>query len=715
MNRVLLTAATVVALAFLPGWAVAHHAPSHRVLAPDAPASDTAMETVGGTLESLPVRDLRSGASVLYFSLRQADGSRLALRGLPAADAAAGAYVRVEGRRNGDTLFVERSATLRAPDAAFSEAPSATQRHTGTLEFLHADDFDRGSCDLVYTLKDANGGHVQVRFPVAPEILERGMSLAVDAVPTDDGITVEARAIDILPDEVGEKADLDTKLSGTTQVLVILIKYADTTTEPYTQATIQGRVFTDAMSVANYYRESSYGKHQLAGVVTPWLRARYNRPTTCQYAQLATEARTLAQQAGYNLASYTKQVYIFPSLPGCGWSGLGGGSQAWINQAASLLVIGHELGHTFGMGHSSSLRCGTQTIGGTCTRSEYGDPFEIMGNGRAAHLNAIHKDQLAYFGSGQLKTHAGGTATYTLSPIEAPGGTTYAVKIPSNATRSYWIEWRQPIGFDAALLPGATNGALIHLGYPNPYTCSSCLLDMTPATATFGDAALAVGQTFTDAGSSTSISVISQTPTALTVQVSNQTRVAFADVPTTHVAYAAIQALAWNGITTGCASNPMRFCPDASVTRAEMAVFIERAKRGGNFTYTPTGTLFADVPATHFAAGFIEQLHIDGITSGCASNPLRYCPDGLVTRAAMAPMLLKARYGSTFSPGTASGTIFADVPATYPFAAWIERLFQYGITFGCTGTPRNYCPNASVSRAQMALFLQRTFNLTSPP
>ena len=43
------------------------------------------------------------------------------------------------------------------------------------------------------------------------------------------------------------------------------------------------------------------------------------------------------------------------------------------------------------------------------------------------------------------------------------------------------------------------------------------------------------------------------------------------------------------------------------------------------------------------------------------------------------------------------------------------RIVQYSITFGCTGTPRNYCPNATVSRAQMALFLQRTFNLSAPP
>ena len=685
-------------------------------MAPDAPAVDAAREIVGGTLESLPVLDTRTGASVRYFSLRQADGTRVAVKWMGADEATPGAQVRLEGKRNGDTFFVERSAKLRAPDAAFSEAlPADAKRYTGTLEFLHADDFDRGSCDLVYTLKDASGGHVQVRFPVAPEILEKGMSLAVHAVPTSDGVTVEARAIEILPDTPDGKADVDAKLSGTTQVLVILIKYSNSATEPYTQATIQGRVFTDANSVANYYKESSYQKHQLAGTVTPWLTARFARPATCLYSQVSTEARFLAQQAGYNLANYAKQVYIFPSLPGCGWAGLGGGSQAWINQAASLLVIGHELGHTFGMGHASSLDCGTQVIGGTCTRSEYGDPFEIMGNQRAAHLNAIHKDALGYFGAGEVKTHPGGTATYTLSALEVQGGSTYAVKVPASARRNYWLEWRQPVGFDAALGLGATNGALVHLGYPTDYSCDTCVLDMTPATTTFTDGALPVGDTFVDTLTTTSIAVLSKTATALTVQVTSPPRGSFADVPSTHLAYAAVEALSWNGITAGCASNPMRFCPDALVTRAEMAVFIERAKRGSGFSLTPTGTVFADVPATYWAAGFIEQLHADGITGGCATGPLRFCPDAPITRAAMAPMLLKARYGSTFNPGSATGTVFADVPRTHLFAAWIERIYQYGITLGCTSTPRNYCPDASVTRAQMALFLQRTFNLVSPP
>jgi len=713
MFRSLVLIAAVAAAVALP--VQAHHPKREHVAAPDAPSITVASETIGGMLESLPVRDLRTGATVHYFTLRQADGSRVGVKWLGGADASDGAQVRLEGRRSGDTFFVERSATLAAPHGSFTKSAAVTQRHTGTLEFLHADDFDRDTCEVVYSLKNANGDQVAVRFPVAPEILEEGMTIAVDAVPTADGMTVEARAVEIHADAPDKRSAVDVKISGTTQVLVILIKYSDTTSDPYTQAQIQGRMFTDANSVANYYKEASYQKHQLAGVVTPWLVARFARPASCLYSQVATEARALAQQAGYNLASYQKFVYVFPSLPGCGWAGLGGGSQAWINQAASLLVFGHELGHTFGLGHAGSLDCGTQVIGGTCTRSEYGDPYEIMGNARGAHFSAPYKNQLGYFAAGQVRTHPGGTATYTLSPLETPGGATYAVKIPASAQRTYWIEWRQPVGFDSVVPAGGTNGALVHIAYPTEYGCQVCVLDMTPATSTFGDSALAPGQSFVDATTDTTIWVLAQSASTLSVTVTTPSGIEFADVPPSHPAYEAIEALAWNGVALGCASSPARFCPDAPVTRAEMATFIERAKRGSGFTFTPTGTRFADVPSTHWAAGFIEQLHTDGITSGCSASPLRYCPDAAITRAQMAPMLLKARYGSTFNPGTASGTVFVDVQKAAPFAAWIERVYQYGISLGCTSSPRNFCPGSSVTRAQMALFLQRTFGLASPP
>ncbi len=179
----------------------------------------------------------------------------------------------------------------------------------------------------------------------------------------------------------------------------------------------------------------------------------------------------------------------------------------------------------------------------------------------------------------------------------------------------------------------------------------------------------------------------------------------FADVPPEYWAFDFIETLASSGITSGCGAG--NYCPLDPVTRAQMAVFLERGINGAN--YSPpaaSGNVFTDVGATDFAAAWIEQLSSDGITSGCGGN--KYCPGADVTRAQMAVFLLRAKYGSGYTPPAATG-VFGDVDLSYWAAAWIEQLAADGITSGCGGG--NYCPDNLVTRDQMAVFLVRTFGL----
>ena len=179
----------------------------------------------------------------------------------------------------------------------------------------------------------------------------------------------------------------------------------------------------------------------------------------------------------------------------------------------------------------------------------------------------------------------------------------------------------------------------------------------------------------------------------------------FDDVATDYWAYSFIETLAAHGITAGCGGG--NFCPGDAVTRAQMAVFLERGMRGSGFSPpAATGNVFLDVAANDFAASFIEQLFLDGITSGCGGN--NYCPNDAVTRAQMAVFLLRAKHGAGFIPPPATG-IFADAPLGSFAVDWIEQLAAEGITSGCGGG--NYCPNDSVTRAQMAVFLVRAFGL----
>jgi hypothetical protein len=179
----------------------------------------------------------------------------------------------------------------------------------------------------------------------------------------------------------------------------------------------------------------------------------------------------------------------------------------------------------------------------------------------------------------------------------------------------------------------------------------------------------------------------------------------FNDVPPEHWAYAFIEVFSAHGITGGCGNG--NYCPDDSVTRAQMAVFLERGRHGGWFEPpAATGNVFTDIGPDSYAASFIEHLAGDRITSGCGQN--RFCPDRTVTRDQMAVFLLRSKYGSSYTPPAPSG-VFNDVPVEYWAAGWIEQLAVEGITGGCGNN--NFCPNDSVTRDQMAVFLVRTFEL----
>lgn len=172
------------------------------------------------------------------------------------------------------------------------------------------------------------------------------------------------------------------------------------------------------------------------------------------------------------------------------------------------------------------------------------------------------------------------------------------------------------------------------------------------------------------------------------------------------------------GITAGCELNPFNYCPDRPVTRAEMAVFILRAMNGLATPVPSTTGMFADVPALglEWSTPWIEQLYLEGITAGCATEPLRYCPEREVTRAEMAVFILRAMHGKDYTPPEATG-IFTDLPVegnewSQP---WVEQLYREGITSGCMAEPLQYCPEQSITRAEMATFIDRAFGYPQLP
>ena len=398
---------------------------------------------------------------------------------------------------------------------------------SGTLHVGVADDFVNQKAEFHYELRTDDGEILRLRFADPPEGLRTGDRIAVHGRARAWGFDVDE--VEPLVDPLSasrtplSRSALSAWTTGAKRVLVILLNFTDDASLNATTVTnAQSLFFGAGSSVARLYNEASFGLVSMTGDVA-LVTATVAKPTTCATGTIQSQGNTQAAAAGYNLGSYNFVLWVFPGIGACGWNGLGyvGGSGAWINGTGSmgLLVAAHELGHNFGVLHAHSWDCGAVPIAPSgCTRSEYGDRFDVMGNSRAGHFNAHFPDTFGWLPAGSVRVHGGGSATYTIGALEAPGQTAYAVRIPTTMSgRTYWIEWRDRSGFDAPEPAAIVNGGLIRLA---PSAAGGTdLLDMTPATATFDDSELDVGATFTDPELSLTITALSKTATSLTVQV----------------------------------------------------------------------------------------------------------------------------------------------------------------------------------------------------
>jgi hypothetical protein len=73
---------------------------------------------------------------------------------------------------------------------------------------------------------------------------------------------------------------------------------------------------------------------------------------------------------------------------------------------------------------------------------------------------------------------------------------------------------------------------------------------------------------------------------------------------------------------------------------------------------------------------------------------------------------VRVGYRLQISPDPSTAT-FTDVPVGHPFHRFVEALVAAGITAGCGGG--NYCPDAPVTRGQMAVFLSAALGLHWAP
>jgi uncharacterized protein (TIGR03437 family) len=353
---------------------------------------------------------------------------------------------------------------------------------------------------------------------------------------------------------------------GEQKVAVLLLQHptiplrADFTTQ-----TISQLLFGPGVSLGGYLLEASFGKTSVTGnVFGPFTVDRTLLPGGCSIPDLP-RFRDLALKAAngsIDLHAYNSFLLITPHGADCG--GIvsageaitncptfvlpdGSTSNARVAWASSdpthdfheiLPTIIHEFVHTLGIvNHASSLdfdRNPLGLLGAAGTHDEYGDRFSTMGGGKCVsdrcthgHLNAEHKLLLGWLDPVNDVLTVSASGNFILAPYENSTGVR-ALKILRPGTGQWlWLEYRQPIGYDATLdllNPKVFSGVLIRydpaLGYEGSFYTH--LLDFHAAATPndFANAPLLSGESWLDPYTPLSIAVGPATSAGLQIRVS---------------------------------------------------------------------------------------------------------------------------------------------------------------------------------------------------
>ena len=304
------------------------------------------------------------------------------------------------------------------------------------------------------------------------------------------------------------------------RLFLIRVNFTDRPEEPVSLSSVESVMAQSSENI----RRMSYGK--------TWIESRasqnvYTLPKTLAYYQsvqwqgFESDARDAFRQTksgadadvdigpmgNWNFGSLGDYDIVGTyrvTAPGEGAGGSAGGPVlnmmgAWAN---TIRVFTHEWGHNYGLGHSSLWKTTDGSVAGNGTTDEYGDPFDLMGDGRMpeGHFHPEGKFRLNWLPAAQwADADVSGSGTYRISRIDdtATPQNVHGVRVArgGNGTANgyYWIAHR----FAYTDNPRLQNGA--YLVWQRPGQNRSWLLDATPgSTGEARDSTFAMGSTFAD-------------------------------------------------------------------------------------------------------------------------------------------------------------------------------------------------------------------------
>src|SRR5262245_34372748 len=400
-------------------------------------------------------------------------------------------------RRRGACGWVFALVVLLCAPAQAQPASPTPIVHSGWFHVIWGDAFARpGTATVRHVLVDDQGRWHHLRLDARTldglggthglhqrRVRVTGHALAAPAAPAQSGPPATIDVQTIQPERAEVRATAALAVGGAQPWLTILCRFADSpTVTPRPKSYFAGLMSGAEPGLDHYWREVSYDRVDLTGSAVvgwydlPFARSHYVYAPSGSGVhrvdfQPSAEDCTAAAAADATLTDFVGVNLMFNDvLDCCSWGGgvtLTQGGQTRPYRAtwlppwayANQFIVAHEMGHGFGLPHSSGPYANTydsdwdpMSGGGACAQPDatYGCV--------AVHTIAYHKDLLGWItGASTFAPTPGQSETITLERLAKPGsgdGHLMArIPVPGSTTRFYTVEARRTAGYDREI-PG---------------------------------------------------------------------------------------------------------------------------------------------------------------------------------------------------------------------------------------------------------------------
>ena len=329
-------------------------------------------------------------------------------------------------------------------------------------------------------------------------------------------------------------------VSGPQPWISIMCKFSDNSVEPQNLSYFQGMYTSVYPGLDHYWREASYNSVNIMGsTATGWYTLPHPRSYYVYNGSLDLERAvndcTFVADPTVNFSNFVGINLMFNNdLDGFAYGGgwflnLDGASKIWNITweppwgYGNIAVMAHEMGHGFGLPHSSGnygLTYDNQWDVMSDTWSNCDRSTDVTYGCLGQHTISYHKDILGWIPSPQKYNATwGSSTTISLEQLSLPQTGNYKmaqVPIGGSNTHFYTVEVRRQTGYDYKL---PAQAVIIH-EIDTTRDISAHVIDVDNNGNT-GDAGATwtVGEVFRDTANNISVAVLAQTTTGFRVNI----------------------------------------------------------------------------------------------------------------------------------------------------------------------------------------------------